>query len=562
MAIEILENTLLKLLVRRGTDFDRKQITLATGELGYATDTERLYIGNSTDAGGILVGNKWKGSTADLTTLAGVITGDYAYDTSTNTLNVLIAGSGSNASDWYTVADQISASNDTINFSVNNGITVGTLSAGNFSADALGSSIELDGSNRIALSGTVNIDAVSIRDVTSNSYLTLPQNIKINPLQGTVYKFPAGSPSNNDYLRSDGNGTLRWAPYQVIETAVSPTTASNIPVATIVPFASGALQIPYGWLECDGTLYAGATYKDLSGVIGNAYGGDDVNFNVPNLVDKVLYGSPVDPPVNSNLMGVVTGANPDFPGLSATGMNYIIKAVNGVTSPTLTVRKNLSAFVNGVDKLGVAFNPLSGNVVIERPPPGMCTFSTAAGNDHTFTTPPGITYMKYHVTGSGANGSRFTGGAAATVVGNISAAPGTVFTVRVAGSPPDVGAVKDSGSDGFPSWICTTGTPSDGLIARSDGGNYNCDPASISSAPQPGEGLLGVQPENLNGFVFRGGGGGIDTDSSSAEHTGFEESEGAASYWGSSPAPGAGTGSHDLTTLGNASNGFVMFEWN
>ena len=37
MGIEILENTLLQLLVRRGTDFDRQQITLNSGELGFTT---------------------------------------------------------------------------------------------------------------------------------------------------------------------------------------------------------------------------------------------------------------------------------------------------------------------------------------------------------------------------------------------------------------------------------------------------------------------------------------------------------------------------------------------
>ena len=76
MAIQILENTLLKLLVRRGTNEDRKQITLETGELGYATDTKRLYIGDGVTGGGVLVGNKWAGNAADLTTLAPVMTGD------------------------------------------------------------------------------------------------------------------------------------------------------------------------------------------------------------------------------------------------------------------------------------------------------------------------------------------------------------------------------------------------------------------------------------------------------------------------------------------------------
>ena len=73
MAIEILENTLLKLLVRRGTNHDRKQITLETGELGYTTDLKRLYIGDGVTPGGILVGNKWAGNNADLTNLAPVL---------------------------------------------------------------------------------------------------------------------------------------------------------------------------------------------------------------------------------------------------------------------------------------------------------------------------------------------------------------------------------------------------------------------------------------------------------------------------------------------------------
>ena len=43
MAIEILENTLLKLLVRRGTDLEREEIALDEGEIGYTTDTQRLF---------------------------------------------------------------------------------------------------------------------------------------------------------------------------------------------------------------------------------------------------------------------------------------------------------------------------------------------------------------------------------------------------------------------------------------------------------------------------------------------------------------------------------------
>ena len=39
-SIEILQNTLLKLIVRQGSDSDRKNILLDAGELGYTTDAK------------------------------------------------------------------------------------------------------------------------------------------------------------------------------------------------------------------------------------------------------------------------------------------------------------------------------------------------------------------------------------------------------------------------------------------------------------------------------------------------------------------------------------------
>ena len=126
MAIQILENTLLKLLVRRGTNADREQITLQSGELGFTTDTERLYIGNSTTPGGVIVGNKYKGSAANETTLTGVVTGDYYYNTTAKALKVCVRGTGAEADDWLTVANQISAGNNTINIDSESKITVGS----------------------------------------------------------------------------------------------------------------------------------------------------------------------------------------------------------------------------------------------------------------------------------------------------------------------------------------------------------------------------------------------------------------------------------------------------
>ena len=64
---------------------------------------------------------------------------------------------------------------------------------------------------------------------------------------------------------------------------------SNAPIGTVLSYAGQTA--PNGYLICNGASYAVADYPDLYAVIGNTYGGDDTNFNVPNLVDKFIQGS-------------------------------------------------------------------------------------------------------------------------------------------------------------------------------------------------------------------------------------------------------------------------------
>ena len=58
MAITVTTDTIVKLIVRSGTNSDRVGIILSQGELGYATDTKRLFVGDGLTAGGNAVGIK------------------------------------------------------------------------------------------------------------------------------------------------------------------------------------------------------------------------------------------------------------------------------------------------------------------------------------------------------------------------------------------------------------------------------------------------------------------------------------------------------------------------
>ena len=63
---------------------------------------------------------------------------------------------------------------------------------------------------------------------------------------------------------------------------------STAPIGTVLSFAGQTA--PHGYLLCDGASYKVADYPDLYAVIGNTYGGDTENFNVPDYRETVLVG--------------------------------------------------------------------------------------------------------------------------------------------------------------------------------------------------------------------------------------------------------------------------------
>ena len=67
--VEITENTIIRSLVRKGTNSQRQQIVLEEGELGYTTDTERLFVGNGSGTGEA-AGVKYLGDISDFSLVA------------------------------------------------------------------------------------------------------------------------------------------------------------------------------------------------------------------------------------------------------------------------------------------------------------------------------------------------------------------------------------------------------------------------------------------------------------------------------------------------------------
>lgn len=209
--MEIYNNTLIKLIVRQGTDLDRKNIVFSSGEPAFTTDTYRLYMGTGNLSGGIPVSNITLGSTTDLTTLNPGIVGDIAYNSDTSSLFWITANDGSNIGDWSKIAGVYSGTGY-ININSSNLITLNQLSANSASSDFVKGPIILD-SGRIALSATIPHQHVSTKTILITGGLVSTANgvnstgIAINSLSSDIT-----IQSNHIYARYNGTiGTLLYS---------------------------------------------------------------------------------------------------------------------------------------------------------------------------------------------------------------------------------------------------------------------------------------------------------------------------------------------------------------
>jgi microcystin-dependent protein len=82
------------------------------------------------------------------------------------------------------------------------------------------------------------------------------------------------------------------------------TGIEGVNTGIVVPWGSAA--IPSGFLLCDGTSYATASYTALFAVIAYTYGGSGANFNVPDLRDRTICGVSS---ANSKTLAQAVGAN-------------------------------------------------------------------------------------------------------------------------------------------------------------------------------------------------------------------------------------------------------------
>lgn len=150
--------------------------------------------------------------------------------------------------------------------------------------------------------------------------------------------------TENGELAWENDGNLPNPPTTPIQTMIS-----TAPLGTVLSFAGQTA--PNGYLLCDGKSYAVADYPDLYAVIGNTYGGDSTNFNVPNLVDKFIQGSTASgtekeaglPNITGSISNASAGSNDQFLTDSTSGSIKTSGALG------IMAYKNRSSMGNGSD---------------------------------------------------------------------------------------------------------------------------------------------------------------------------------------------------------------------
>jgi len=188
--------SIVKLKVRRGTDSERKQITLDNGEIGFVTTpaSNRLFVGDGVTQGGIPVSTKFYYAGTDVDTGAGLETaqkGDLVFDSTMRQMFVLtgVDSNGFPAYDERSSYQYISSPVDsqTITYTPNGILQVPTqgISAININDDVFN---PFGGFARSSPNGTVSVNYDNVKIVLNvNSALTVnePQlNIESMTVKG------------------------------------------------------------------------------------------------------------------------------------------------------------------------------------------------------------------------------------------------------------------------------------------------------------------------------------------------------------------------------------------
>ena len=156
-----------KILIRSGTTAEKNTITLDTAELGYATDSNKVWVGDGNTAGGNIVGQKFYYNNLDTDLVAGntleyAVSGDICFDLNDTTLKALTGTNPLMEDQWAIVGNARTAN-----------VTEGTVTE-IFTADGLMVDSDTSNTTTLVTTGTIGIN------IDSSSTGSTPEILKID----------------------------------------------------------------------------------------------------------------------------------------------------------------------------------------------------------------------------------------------------------------------------------------------------------------------------------------------------------------------------------------------
>jgi hypothetical protein len=154
---------IIKLKLRRGLESQRLLITLDQGEMGYTIDSKRVFVGDGSTVGGIVVGSRAFTPIASNKTSLAAYQGDLVVENSL--LYQLTGTNATQTSAWRYIGPQID--NNTIRFNASNQFSINTTSSslvfatGAIAATSLGLSARVDNSTIIISSNRLTVGTIT-----------------------------------------------------------------------------------------------------------------------------------------------------------------------------------------------------------------------------------------------------------------------------------------------------------------------------------------------------------------------------------------------------------------
>jgi len=172
-----------------------------------------------------------------------------------------------------------------------------------------------------------------------------------------------------------------------IQTQLNAITPYLVPSGAMLDFAGTVA--PTGWLLCDGSSYATATYPTLFSAIGYTWGGSGANFNVPNMTRKVGVGSGGSGTATlGNAVGNTGGTETVTPGVTDPGHNHTQNQHQHVTGvgasgSTINVSNDATPWSGGVSNIAQQVAQVGGSIASGSINFLNTTLTTATNNSNT-----------------------------------------------------------------------------------------------------------------------------------------------------------------------------------